>query len=315
MAGIGSNRTEEPPGGNAVSALIFNIMRFATRDGPGIRTSVFFKGCPLSCWWCHNPEGRRFSPDRLYFEERCRHCLDCAAECPQHAIREVDGAVCTSDACTLCGRCAEACMAEARQIAGRRYSLAELIAEVEKDIVFFDDSGGGVTLTGGEPLAQPEFAAAFLDLCRERGIRTTIETCGFAQPDTFRGVAHRADLVLFDLKLVDTEKHRQYTGVSNRPVFANLETLLASGRPAVVRVPLVPGINDGADDIAAFAAYFGHVRPQRIELLPFHRIGGDKYRRLGLDYKMSGTPPPAQADIERFRDTLVRAGLNVTVGD
>jgi pyruvate formate lyase activating enzyme len=129
-----------------ISGLIFDVMRFATHDGPGIRTTVFFKGCPLSCWWCHNPEGQSFLPDRLYLEERCRHCLDCAAACPERAIHEIDGVIRTSKRCIVCGTCAEACVAQARQIAGRRYAVRELLAEVERDVVFFDEAGGGVTL-------------------------------------------------------------------------------------------------------------------------------------------------------------------------
>src|ERR1035437_2992874 len=167
----------ERPGGSSihdVTAFVFNVMRFATHDGPGIRTTVFLKGCPLSCWWCHNPESQSFLPERLYFEERCRHCLECAAVCPQHAIHEVNGVLATFDTCTFCGTCTEICMAEARQIAGRRYTVDELIAEVERDIVFFDESGGGVTLSGGEPLSQPVFVASFLAACQERGIATTL---------------------------------------------------------------------------------------------------------------------------------------------
>src|ERR1035438_6473142 len=203
------------PTDREVSACIFNIMRFATHDGEGIRTTIFFKGCPLSCWWCHNPESQSFLPERLYFEERCRHCLDCAGVCPQHAIRDINGLVSTSDACDCCGQCAEACMAEARQIAGKRYTVEDLIAEVEKDVVFFDDSGGGVTLSGGEPLSQPVFVDAFLRACGERGIRTVIESCGFARPETFLTTALLAGQILFDLKLVDPEKHRLHTGVPN----------------------------------------------------------------------------------------------------
>jgi pyruvate formate lyase activating enzyme len=297
-----------------ISGWVFNVMRFATHDGPGIRTTVFVKGCPLSCWWCHNPESQSFLPERLYFDERCRHCLDCAAQCPQQAIHEIDGALCTSDACALCGNCAEVCMAEARQIAGRRYTLRELIAEVVRDLVFFDDSGGGVTLSGGEPVAQPAFAAALLAACREQGIRTAIETCGFAQPETFRSVALSADLVLFDLKLVDAAKHQRYTGASNRLILANLEDLVARGRPVTVRIPVVPGINDTAEDIAAFADYLGRLHPTEVNLLPYHRIGADKYRRLGRNYPLPDTPQPAAADLAAFRDTLARAGLHVTLG-
>jgi pyruvate formate lyase activating enzyme len=301
--------------GNELSAVIFNIMRFAVHDGPGIRTSVFLKGCPLSCWWCHNPESQSFLPGRLYFEERCRHCLECAAACPQQAIHETDGVIYTSAACDFCGHCAEICMAEARQIAGRRYTPRALLAEVERDIVFFDDSGGGVTLTGGEPVSQPAFSAAFLEMCRARGIRTAIETCGYAQPAAFQSVALLADLVLFDLKLVDPEKHRLQTGAPNDLILANLEDLVARRHPLAVRIPVVPGMNDRGEDLEAFAGYLGRVRPASVELLPYHRIGADKYRRLGLPYKFPETPVPATAELERFREVLARAGLQVIVGD
>lgn len=293
--------------------MIFNIMRFATHDGPGIRTTVFLKGCPLSCWWCHNPESQSFRPERLYFEERCRGCLDCALTCPRHAIQQLAGAVSTSAACTACGACTRVCMAGARQIAGRRYALAELLVEIEKDLVFFDDSGGGLTLSGGEPAAQPVFSAAILQACRERGIRTAIETCGFAQAETFRSVALLADLVMFDLKLVDPEKHLRYTGVSNQPIRTNLEDLLAHRRPTILRIPLVPGVNDADEDLADFAAYLAPLRPPAVELLPYHRIGAGKYRRLGREYKLPAAPEPSAADLERFRGALERAGLNVTV--
>ena len=296
------------------SALILNIMRFATHDGPGIRTTIFFKGCPLSCWWCHNPESQNFRPDRLYFEERCRHCLDCIAICPQHAIHDIDGVVTTSNSCDYCGECTEACMAEARQIAGHRYTVAELLAEVEKDVVFFDDSGGGVTLSGGEPLSQPIFAAAFLRACRERGIRTAVETCGFAQAEIFLETALLADRILFDLKLVDAEKHRRYTGVSGDAILDNLEALIARHRAVTIRIPVVPGINDTDQDMSQFAACLAALRPQHVELLPYHNIGAAKYRRLGITYKLTDTPQPAAADMGRFRDVLTRAGLHVTIG-
>ena len=301
-------------GVQVLTAFVFNIMRFATHDGPGIRTVVFFKGCPLSCWWCHNPESQSFQPDRLYFAERCHHCLECAAICPEHAISEVDGVVYTSAACTLCGTCTTVCMAEARQIAGRRYTVEELIAEVEKDVVFFDESGGGVTLSGGEPLSQPVFVASFLAACRERGISTTLETCGFAQPDVFRQAARQADLVLFDLKLVDMAKHRQYTGAANELILRNLEQLVADRRRLTVRIPVIPGVNDSTEDIGGFVEYLSRLRPPAIELLPYHRIGADKYRRLGLPYKLPDTPQPAATDLAPFRDALTRAGLNVKRG-
>ena len=289
-------------------------MRFATHDGPGIRTTVFFKGCPLSCWWCHNPESQSFLPDRLYFDDRCRHCLDCATGCPEQAIHVVNGVMCTSDACTYCGTCTDICMADARQIAGKRYTVPELLAEVEKDLIFFDESGGGVTLSGGEPLSQPAFVAAFLGVCRERGIQTAIETCGFAQSGSFLSTALLADTILFDVKMINPAKHRLHTGVPNDLILLNLEALIARGREVTVRIPVIPGINDGVDDIAQFADYLAPLHPKQVELLPYHRIGSDKYRRLGMDYKLNETPQPAAADLAQFRDALVRAGLNVIVG-
>jgi pyruvate formate lyase activating enzyme len=295
------------------TAVVFNIMRFSTQDGPGIRTTVFFKGCPLSCWWCHNPESQRLQPELLYLEERCRHCGDCVTACPQHAIEQVDGAVRTSGLCRRCGQCTEACQAEARQIAGRRLTVGELVAEVEKDLVFFEESGGGVTLSGGEPLAQPRFVSALLAACRDRGIPTALDTCGYAPSSVFLNVALAADLVLYDLKLMDPATHKQYTGVSNRRILGNLEELVARGRPVTVRIPVMPGINDTEDEISQFARYLAELPARQVELLPYHHIGAGKYKRLGLTYRLEDAPQPTAADLARFRDALVRAGLNVRV--
>jgi pyruvate formate lyase activating enzyme len=295
------------------TAVVFNIMRFSTQDGPGIRTTVFFKGCPLSCWWCHNPESQSPHPELLYLEERCRHCGDCVVACPQHAIEAVEGSVRTSALCRRCGQCTEVCHAEARQLAGRRLTVGELVTEIEKDRVFFEQSGGGVTLSGGEPLAQPRFVSALLGACRDRGIPTVLETCGYAPSRVFVTVALLADLVLFDLKLMDPARHKQYTGVSNRRILGNLEQLVARGRPVTVRIPVMPGINDADDDIRQFARYLAALPVTRVELLPYNNIGAGKYKRLGLTYRLGDAPRPTPADLARFADALTRAGLNVTV--
>lgn len=289
-------------------------MRFATHDGPGIRTTVFLKGCPLSCSWCHNPESQSFQPDRLYFEERCRHCGDCIPACPEHAIQDVDGAITTSAACVRCGTCTDFCEAQARQIAGRPVSTAEIIREIEKDLIFFEESGGGVTLSGGEPCAHPAFTLAVLRGCRDRGIHTVLETCGFANPETFLNLAAEAGMVLFDLKSLDPEMHKRHTGVALDPILRNLEALARTGRPLTVRIPVVPGVNDSAADIARFAAYLEKLPVREIELLRYHKIGVDKYRRLGLTYKLQDTLPPDPADLARFRDALARPGRRVTIG-
>jgi len=288
-------------------------MRFSTQDGPGIRTTVFFKGCPLSCWWCHNPESQRLQPELLYLEERCRHCGDCVTACPQHAIEQVDGTVRTSALCRRCGQCTEACQSEARQIAGRRITVGELVAEIERDLVFFEESGGGVTLSGGEPLAQPRFVSALLGACRDRGIPTVLETCGYATSGVFLTVALAADMVLYDLKLMDPARHKHYTGVSNRQILANLEELLARGRKVIVRIPVMPGINDADDDIRQFAGYLAKLPVTHVELLPYHHIGAGKYKRLGLPYRLPAAPRPTPAELARFSDALTRSGLNVRV--
>ena len=293
------------------TALITNIMRFAVHDGPGIRTTVFFKGCPLACAWCHNPEGQSFRPEVMYSEERCLLCGDCAAVCPQYAIHREDGWMETSsELCRCCGVCLDHCLMEARQIAGRRITLSELIAEIEKDVVFFDESGGGVTLSGGEPLSQPAFVSALLRACRGRGIHTVIETCGFAHPAIFLDVATRADLVLFDLKLLDPVKHRRYTGVANERILGNLEALAASGRPMAVRIPVVPGINDSDADLRQFSNFLSHAGVRRADLLPYHRTGMDKYKRLGLMYGCKDIAEPTPADLDRVVRILSEEGID-----
>ena len=297
-----------------MTGAIFNIMRFSTQDGPGIRTTVFFKGCPLACAWCHNPESQTLHPIPMYFAARCRHCGECLAACPHHAIEARDGAMHTTAACRYCGTCASVCAAEARQLAGRTIALDDLLAEIERDAVFFDESGGGVTLSGGEPLAQPRFASALLTACRKRGIATALETCGYAPLAVFLEVALPADAVLFDLKLMDPEKHRRYTGVSNHPILRNLEQLVRWRHPVTVRIPVVPGINDDGESIHSFASYLAGLPVRSVELLPYHQVGVEKYRRLGRPYPLAGTPAPAASEIERFRDTLSEAGLHVTVG-
>ena len=300
------------------TAVIFNVQRFSTHDGPGIRTTVFFKGCPLSCWWCHNPESQNFHADILYYSERCRHCGDCIAACPHHNLQDVDGVPTVGPHCAHCGTCAEACAADARRVAGRQIAVAELIAEVEKDLVFFEESGGGVTLSGGEPASQSSFCLEFLAACRARGIRTAIETCGLATPETFLRLAQATDLVFYDLKFVDDAAHRRYTGVSNQQILRNLEALLALGHPTIVRIPVVPGINDSADETARFAAYLSQLRAGRgapaVELLPFHRIGMEKYQRLGRPYLAGETPQPGSGEMARFQSALAGAGLTVHIG-
>jgi len=296
------------------TAAIFNIQRFSIHDGPGIRTTIFFKGCPLACQWCHNPESQSFRPEVLYYEERCRHCGDCAAACPQNNIHLSDGVLTTGDQCASCGTCAQACVADARRAAGRMVTVPELLAEVEKDLVFFDDSAGGVTLSGGEPASQAEFAIDFLEACRDDGIHTAIETCGVAGLETFLRLASSADEVFFDLKFIDRDAHRRYTGASNTIILRNLKAILDAGIRPVVRIPVIPGINDSAAETAHFAWYLAGLTVGRVELLPFHRVGQEKHRRLGRLCLAADVQEPSPDEMAHFQDVLSSAGIEVSIG-
>jgi pyruvate formate lyase activating enzyme len=295
-------------------AVIFNVMRFALHDGPGIRTTVFFKGCPLECHWCHNPESRSARIDVMYFPERCRLCGDCVAACPHGALRIAEARIEQADDCHFCGTCAEACRAGAREGAGRRVLLAGLLAEIERDVVFYDESGGGVTFSGGEPLAQAAFVEALALECRRRRIRTALDTCGFAPAEVMLRVAAAVDLVLYDLKLADPDLHRRYTGVSNELILANLGRLAAAGRPLLVRVPLIPGVNDGDAELAAMRGLLANFGVRQVDLLPYNRIGRDKYARLGIACPLAVVEPPSEARMQEVAGRFRREGFEVTIG-
>ena len=310
-----------------IRGRIFNVQRFSVHDGPGIRTTVFLKGCPLRCLWCHNPESIRGEPLLVRFESRCLHCGRCVEACPTGRLAALErGEADAAPECTLCGTCAEVCPAEARQLVGRWVTVGELLSEVLRDRIFFDDSGGGVTFSGGEPLSQPQFLAAALEACHGAGVRTTVDTSGFCRRSDLLRIAPWTDLFLFDLKHMDDGRHRELTGASSRRILENLsalaDRLAASGggdggeeAGIRIRVPVIPGMNDDPANLAAvarFAASLPGVR--RIDLLPYHAHGVGKLERLG-------EPPPAEAiepiDPERL-DRLVAlvrsAGLEPRTG-
>jgi pyruvate formate lyase activating enzyme len=300
-----------------MTGRIFDIKRYSIHDGPGIRTTVFLKGCALNCLWCHNPESIDPGPDLMHWPARCKRCHTCVKACPLAALStDPSGAVLIDRAkCDLCGRCAEACLYDAMQIVGRDMTVDQVVAEVERDRVFFEQSGGGVTLSGGDPLVQSAFAEAVLAACRSRGLNTAIDTAGLASNGALERLARQADLVLFDLKVMDAETHEAFTGVSNAAILDNITRLVAAGREVWVRVPIVPGVNDGDENIRrtiAFLRALGKVR--QIGLLPYHAGGLDKARRIGKDGRFAKFESPSEGRLAAIEAAFKDAGFDVRRG-
>ena len=293
---------------------VFDIKRFSLHDGPGIRTTVFLKGCGLRCWWCHNPESQRPGPELLLRPELCIGCGACAEACPEGAISSET--LNTDRArCTTCGTCLEACYAEGRAIVGRMMSVDEVMAEVLRDVAFYDESGGGVTLSGGEPLLQADFAADLLRACKAHGLHTAVDTCGHVPATTFDRIRGDVDLFLYDLKLMDDTRHRQFTGATNRLILENLRQLATNGQRIVVRVPVIPGITDDSANLDAIAAFIQTLPGiERIDILAYHRIGGDKYARLGRENPLPPTKPPTEATMLAIQHRLESTGRPVNLG-
>jgi pyruvate formate lyase activating enzyme len=310
----GNSSTRSLSAAKENSGIVFNTMRFSIHDGPGIRTTVFLKGCPLRCGWCHNPESQDFQPHLMLFAERCRLCGDCVAACPRHGIGDPAEGLKIPEECDACGSCAETCVAGARELAGRRTTVAALMDELRRDVLFFDESGGGVTISGGEPLAQPEFTRGLLTACREQGIHSVLDTSGFASPDVCASVSALADLVLYDLKAMDSATHARFTGVPNEPILANLRALAATGKPVIVRFPLIPDVNDSPGELAAVASFVRSCGLARIDMLPYHRIGAGKYARLGGNSQARVFTEPSAESINEAAEVFRREGLNVRIG-
>jgi len=295
--------------------VIFDLQRFAVHDGPGIRSLIFFKGCPLTCQWCSNPESHRFEPDLFFDAAKCIRCRLCVAACPHAALREEAGEIRYDRAlCGACGRCADACCAGARVLKGMAVTAEWAVNEVLKDEEFYARSGGGVTLGGGEPLAQPGFAAAILQRAKQCGLHTTVETCGHVPWAALAQSLPWTDLFLFDLKHVDPAKHQQYTGGDVRLILSNLKRLAGAGPLIVVRIPIIPTFNDTVAEMAAIAAAVTAVGLTEVHLLPYHALGESKYRLLGKECPFVKSSSPDESGVEAFKDVVVQAGASVAIG-
>ncbi len=297
------------------SGTIFNIQKYSIHDGSGIRTTVFFKGCPLKCWWCHNPESQNTNHEIMFFEERCTVCGKCIKKCPQNAIKinnnfpEID-----KFKCTLCEKCVDFCPNNAREHVGRNITSNELIKEIVKDEVFYEQSGGGVTFSGGEPLMQVDFLDDILKRCKDRGIHTAVDTSGYAPWKSFERIASKVDLFLYDIKIMDNEKHKKYIGAENDIILKNIENLSNMGCNIYLRMPIIKEINDDNDHIEKTIKLLSIINVEQVNLLPYHKIGMDKYRRLKMNYKLSGMEKPSDERMEEISQKFKKAGIKIKIG-
>ena len=272
--------------------LLFDIERNSFVDGPGIRTTVFFKGCNLRCKWCHNPESWLPEPQMLFYANKCTGCGKCLEVCPNHG-----------ESCTLCGRCELFCPGDARKICGREWTVEEVFAEIIKDKTYYENSGGGVTFSGGECMLQVDFLLALLKKCKENGIHTAVDTAGNVSWESFEKVLPYTDLFLYDLKCFSEELHKSATGVSNRRILENLERL--AGRAALlIRVPVIPSINDGEEELRRMAEFLRKIQVNRVEVLPYHKMGEHKYDALKL--KCQEFAVPSKEQMERIQRLFVK---------
>jgi len=292
--------------------IIFGVQSFSIHDGPGIRTTVFFKGCNLRCLWCHNPESISFSPQLSFVEKKCTLCGACAAACPQVHTIEAGAHRVHWDACALREDCAAVCCAGALEIVGRQVDAGEVVEEALRDRRYYETSGGGVTLSGGEPLCQPEFARAVLERLKDAGVHTAVETNGAVDYCVYESVLHCTDLFLFDYKLTDEEAHTKYTGVSNRSIRSNLERLGGANARILLRCPIIPGINDNHRHLAAIAELVDKNKGVAgFELMPYHRLGLSKARQLGRG-NAPEYPVPDARTVERWTNTVNSLRTNNT---
>lgn len=285
-----------------MKALIFDIQKFSLNDGPGIRTVIFFKGCPLRCKWCSNPESQSNKIEILWDKEKCISCGTCEGVCPHKAIVfSSENVLIRKNLCDACGICVSNCRSQALSSAGTWKTVEEVIQICRQDLPFYEESGGGITLSGGEPLLYPDFSIALITSMRAEGVHTAMETSGFATPDALERVAAHLDLVLFDMKHWDEGKHIQGTGVSNRLILENLKRIIASGKKVIPRIPVIPGFNDSIGDADGFSSLLLDVGLSQVQLLPFHRYGDKKYTLLGLEYAYTDSPPLHAEDLEAYQ--------------
>ncbi|MCB2295630.1 glycyl-radical enzyme activating protein [Clostridium algoriphilum] len=295
--------------------IVFDIQKFSVHDGPGVRTIVFLKGCPLSCKWCCNPESQIEMPQVMFMEQNCTGCKRCSEVCKNFAINfnlpnRVD-----QSKCVHCGKCVEVCFSEALNMAGNVKSVKEILTELSKDDIIYRRSGGGITLSGGEALAQPDFTKELLKGCKAKGFHTAIETSGFTSRTVLERVLPWLDLIMLDIKHMDSNKHKEYVGQNNETILENAKIIAQSGKPLIIRIPIITGFNDDENNIRATAKFVVSLKKvKEIHLLPYHRLGQNKYDYLGYKYKMPELKPPLEEDMTYLKKVVEAEGLVCKIG-
>ena len=296
--------------------LIFDIKRYAINDGPGIRITIFLKGCPLSCKWCHNPESQSPEVQRFYTASKCIGAQDCIEVCPNDALTLTKTGIITDyELCKLCGKCADACPTKAIEMVGRLYEVDELMEIIEHEKVHIDQSGGGVTFSGGEPLMFSEFLIEMLDECGKNNLHRTVDTSGFADTKTLVEVAKRTDLFLYDLKLMDSDKHKKWTGGSNQLILKNLKLLAETGANINIRIPLIKNVNTDKIELNKMARFISELPgKQSVNLLPYHNIAANKYNKLGQNYNEFEMAEPTEKVLNRAVEIFEQFGIEIEIG-
>jgi len=294
---------------------IFNIQRFSIHDGPGIRTIVFMKGCPLRCLWCSNPESQKLNDEIVYLKSSCRKCKNCELVCKRKAIAVEENRVAINrKICNNCGECIQVCPNRALKKIGEEYTVEEVINEIEKDRAFYVRSGGGVTFSGGEPFFQPSFLLSLLRKCHLNGFHTCVETSGYQQWEIIRELLGEIDLVLYDIKEIDTQKHIKFTGVDNKLITENAKKIANYGVPLVIRIPIIPNLNVDSDSISRFGQFIKELKNIKgIVLVPYHKYGVSKYESLGRNYSLKDIDPPSKECLKKIKESLESYNLNVKI--
>lgn len=296
-------------------AIIFNIQKFSVHDGPGIRTTVFFKGCPLKCMWCHNPESQNSKIEMLYDKEKCTLCGNCANICPENAIKIENNELKTDlNLCSFCDECTIYCLNKAREIAGREYTVDETMNQVMKDKVFYKQSKGGVTVSGGEPLSQIAFVEELLKRLKAENIHTAVDTCGAVGFESLKRAAKYTDLFLYDLKIMDDELHKKYIGSSNRIIIENLIKLSKIHSNISIRLPIIEGINAYPEHIESVINLIEKLNVKKVYLLPYHNISAHKYKKLGLKYEDEKMSKPSDEKMKSFKEMFEKRGFVTKIG-